>query len=765
MALGTFSGGGLGMGVAFVLEDYFSKTADTIERRMGQLGNYTEQMSDKIDRAMNQIKIGAAMTAMGSAILAPFVSGIKNASDLEENINKNRVAFGAYSAEVEAFANKSLDTFGVDKIQALDMTSLFGDMSTGMGMGQEQASKMAMSLVGLAGDLSSFKNISSEMSQTALKGIFTGEAESLKNLGIVMTEANLESYMASQGINKNFKDLSQTEKVMTRFNFVMAMSKNAIGDFARTSDGYANSKRIFEGSIKEVSATLGEVLMPIAAKAFQAMSGLMKGLKDFAQTPIGKNILIGVAALGAFLVVGGLALILIGGTRFAVYKMADAFGASTKAKIIDTIVTKGLSAGLREMGVAAWASLGPYVLIAAAIAAFAYVAKQAWDMVESGNEKMVRFGTVIFWLLGPIGWIIWAIVGIKRGFKDLSEGNVNQGGILGFFTKVAGVIEAVGEIWNSFNGETFTLSEELASKLEAMGILDFVINLGTWISRIKMFFDGFVTGLSEGFEVVKRTVGGVWDRLTEGVSKIFDKLGGIWDKLKTLFAPVIDLIGQFLEYLGFGKGSLDDWGSAGELLGNIFMFALNNIITVIGWVIDAILWVIDAWLSVVDAVITGVQWIVDGIMWIVDGIIGWIDLMFSLGSMAYDIGANFMTNLWEGLKAVWEGVWNWLEETVGGAISLITDAIGLTDSENPDDKDKPVGKGGGGGNQPRTAGMQSKGMQGHHFQSSKSPTVFNTNNNQQNQNNAGPTVVQMYMDGDMISEKVIEKQELKKARG
>lgn len=151
------------MGVAFVLHDEFSNAAQKIEASMGKLDASTDLLAAKIDRSMTKIKMGFGMVTAGAVILAPFLMGVKNASDLEENLNKSRVAFGKYSRDVEAFAAKSIDTFGVDRIQALDMASLYGDMSTGMGFTQERASQLAITLTGLAGDLASFKNISHEV--------------------------------------------------------------------------------------------------------------------------------------------------------------------------------------------------------------------------------------------------------------------------------------------------------------------------------------------------------------------------------------------------------------------------------------------------------------------------------------------------------------------------------------------------------------------------------------------------------------------------
>ena len=123
------------------------------------------------------------------------------------------------------------------------MAALFGDMGTAMGQTPAEAAKMSESLVGLAGDLASFKNIGIEEAQTALKGIFTGEGESLKSLGVVMQDSTLEAYAMATGQKKAYDEMTQAEKVALRYAYVMDATKNAQGDFARTSGGTANQLR------------------------------------------------------------------------------------------------------------------------------------------------------------------------------------------------------------------------------------------------------------------------------------------------------------------------------------------------------------------------------------------------------------------------------------------------------------------------------------------------------------------------------------------
>lgn len=96
----------------------------------------------------------------------------------------------------------STKTMGLAQQTALDSAALFGDMATGMGLSKNRAAEMSMSLTQLGADLASFKNISNDVASTALKSIFTGETESLKNLGVMMLQANLEEFARSKGLRK-----------------------------------------------------------------------------------------------------------------------------------------------------------------------------------------------------------------------------------------------------------------------------------------------------------------------------------------------------------------------------------------------------------------------------------------------------------------------------------------------------------------------------------------------------------------------------------
>jgi hypothetical protein len=197
--------------------------------------------------------------------------------------------------------------FGIAEGTALDMAALFGDMATSMGLPQQQAAMMSKSLVGLAGDLASFKNIDIRQAMTALNGVFTGETESLKMLGIVMTEANLQQFALTQGITKNTQEMTQAEKVQLRYAYILENTKNAQGDFARTGGGAANQMRIFTERLKEISTQLGMILLPYFTKLITYVNGLVKGFQ--AMNPVVQKVIVIVgllvAAFTPFMVIVG----------------------------------------------------------------------------------------------------------------------------------------------------------------------------------------------------------------------------------------------------------------------------------------------------------------------------------------------------------------------------------------------------------------------------------------------------------------------------
>ena len=227
------------------------------DRAMKQAQRKISKFGKNMQRVGRDLSIGVTAPIIGAGVAA-----IKFASDTEESINKVDVAFGNASGQVKEFANTTLTAFGIAKQDALEMTALFGDMGTSLGFTQEDAAGMSQQLVGLAGDLSSFKNIDVATSQKALQGIFTGQTRSLQDLGINITKNALENSKYFISLNKNFSALTLQEKIMVRYNAVLEQTQNATGDFVRTQESFANQSRILQGQFKELAAEFGEIMLP-----------------------------------------------------------------------------------------------------------------------------------------------------------------------------------------------------------------------------------------------------------------------------------------------------------------------------------------------------------------------------------------------------------------------------------------------------------------------------------------------------------------------
>lgn len=283
------------------------------------LGNQLRNADNKV-RAFAQkasqsfAHLGKSMSDIGRkmtiGITLPIVAGagmaIKAASDLNETINKVDVAFKDQAKTVKKWSETSITSMGLAKGSALDAAALFGDMSTAMGLNTKEAADMSTGLVRLGADMASFKNVSFERAQTALAGVYTGETEALKGLGVVMTQTNLEAFAQSRGIKGNIMDMTQAQKVQLRYAYIMSVTKNAQGDFERTSAGTANQIRIMKERYKELQTEIGAKLLPVANKLLEWVGKIFD--KFSALSPKQKTMIM--AFLGIAAAVGPVVLIL-----------------------------------------------------------------------------------------------------------------------------------------------------------------------------------------------------------------------------------------------------------------------------------------------------------------------------------------------------------------------------------------------------------------------------------------------------------------------
>lgn len=228
---------------------------------------------------------GAVGVAFGVAAVVNFGKEALNiASDLTEVQNVVETAFGAMSSQVDTWAKNSIKQFGMSELAAKRMASTYMAMNAGMGLNGQGAADMAMKTAERAADVASFYNKSIEESDTMLKSIWTGETESLKQIGVVMTQTNLDAYALANGFGKTVQEMTQAEQVQLRYAYVMNQTRLAAGDFVKTQDSWANQTRILSEQWKQFLGIIGQGLIQVFTPALKYLNQLMSVLIQWAQT-------------------------------------------------------------------------------------------------------------------------------------------------------------------------------------------------------------------------------------------------------------------------------------------------------------------------------------------------------------------------------------------------------------------------------------------------------------------------------------------------
>lgn len=254
------------------------KELNGVKSQLNGLNKSTTKATSGISSAFKKLGKGFAVGAIVTGLVKVGKEAVNLASDLQEVQNVVDVAFGSASEEINKFAANAVKQFGLSEYAAKKAASTFMSMANGLGLSAEDGKLMSVQLTGLAGDMASFYNVSQDVAQTALNGVFTGETEALKKFGVVMTQANLEAFAMSRGITKSYQSMSEAEKVALRYNFVLNATKNAQGDFERTSGGWANQVRLLSENFKSLMTILGKGLVQVLTPVVQMLNKLLSYL-------------------------------------------------------------------------------------------------------------------------------------------------------------------------------------------------------------------------------------------------------------------------------------------------------------------------------------------------------------------------------------------------------------------------------------------------------------------------------------------------------
>lgn len=236
-------------------------------------------------------KLAGAARKLGLALGGAFAVGkivqfgkeaIELGSDLSEVQNVVDVTFGSLNSTIDSFARNAITQFGLSELSAKRYASTMGAMLKSMGLTTEQAAAMSMEITGLAGDMASFYNLTGDDAFAKLRAGISGETEPLKQLGVNLSVANLEQYALAQGITKTYNAMTEQEKALLRYNYLLSVTSDAQGDFARTSNSWANQTKILAEQFNSLKATIGQGLINVLTPVLKVINTILAGLQAVA---------------------------------------------------------------------------------------------------------------------------------------------------------------------------------------------------------------------------------------------------------------------------------------------------------------------------------------------------------------------------------------------------------------------------------------------------------------------------------------------------
>jgi len=235
-----------------------------LQKSFKRVSKGSQLMSDKLMRATRMAGVGfAALGGVAVATAAALKPMIDKAASMEESLSKNRVVFGESAKAVEAFAETSLHAFGVTERAALEATGVIGTLGSAMGMTEADSASMATTLVGLAGDMSSFNDATVEETLTAIQAGLRGEAEPLRRFGVLLDAATLKAKALEKGIITSTKDaLTPQAKALAAYEVILEQTNVQMGDFTRTADSATNQSKLLAGEWDKIQTEIGTALLP-----------------------------------------------------------------------------------------------------------------------------------------------------------------------------------------------------------------------------------------------------------------------------------------------------------------------------------------------------------------------------------------------------------------------------------------------------------------------------------------------------------------------
>jgi len=390
-----------------------------LQKAKGEVGKAVSDINaDTKENLFKGVSDSAALkfAIIGTAISASIVKVVKLASAVEESENLFNVSFGNMAKSVREWSEQISASLNLNANEIRRQVGTFGTMIEAMGLGETASIEMSKGLVKLAYDLASFQNLTPEEAFDKLRAGISGETEPLKRLGYVLSEVNLQAFAVKTGIAKVGQEMTEQQKVVARYGYLLSITGDAQGDLARTAGSNTNQWRILGVQLKAVGESLGQVLLP-------------------ASTAVATVLNIGVGVVRSFTAEHQTLLkVIVGGTAALAGWVAIVAGAPRVVMALNTSLSL-----LRTTALTTWAAItGPVALVIAALVAIGaaiYTLRAVWnknlygiqetfgnfvnDIADMGALIGVNFRSMLDGIVSAFKWTFNAIIGGWMGMYKL----------------------------------------------------------------------------------------------------------------------------------------------------------------------------------------------------------------------------------------------------------------------------------------------------------------------------------------------------------
>lgn len=546
------------------LQSVFSGTANMGERfnnSIKKLSSSMKGLGDSVKKTA--LKMKSFKTELLSALgivggLYGAIRGIQKSidisSDLVEVQNVVDTTFKNMSYKVEEIAKTSIEQFGLSELSLKQFSSRFQAMGTAMGFPINRMSDMSIELTKLTADMSSFYNVAQEDVARSLQSIFTGETEPLRKYGLDLTQATLQEWALKQGLDADMRAMSQMEKTMLRYQYVMANTTEAQGDFAKTANTWANQIRILRQQFEQLASIIGTAFVNMLKPVVQSLNKAMAKVIEFAQTVI--NALGKIFGWKFEINTKGIAGD-FSGVEDGIGGIADGIEDATEASKkfnkqlqgfdkLNNLTTSDAGKGFGDLtaGLGGAGDIGDIV-----------PSEGLFDKYESDIDTLYKLGKYLGETLKNfLDNIPWDA--IKKKAREIGEGIAD---LINGFIEVDGLGYSIGKSLIEAINTGFELLNSFVHQLHWESVGHFIADtLNGFFENIdwELIRDTFVTGFK-----------GLADAINQFIADFH------WDNISNTISNAINIIAETV-YTFFSTVNWDEWGSN---LGNQLMESIRKI--------------------------------------------------------------------------------------------------------------------------------------------------------------------------------------------